>query len=699
MDNGAQRIPVNKSVVNQDVLTPPYGRLRVAIDAPLAASFDYLAPPDATPADIGLRVVVPFGTGRRVGLILAVLSLDADLDPDAPPAAQLKVAETILRDLPPLPTDWVNLCLFAASYYQAAPGEALLQAIPTGLRKPDPTKRRALKHPETIVGRVDARPVLTVGQAAVVDQLSARLEGYSANLLFGVTGSGKTEVYLRLIEVALARDQQVLLLVPEINLTPLLEARVTRRFPDVPVVSLHSEVTEAARARHFAAALNGEARIVIGTRLAVLTPMPELGLIIVDEEHDPAYKQLEGMRYHARDLAVWRARQRGVPIVLGSATPSPESWANVQSGRYQRLDLPERAYADAVLPEITLLDTRRLTLDEGLSATLLEELAQGLAAGEQSLLFINRRGYAPVLTCTACGWISNCRRCAAHRVVHRLDRTLRCHHCGDTSPIPRQCPDCGNADLRPVGRGTQRVEEALQTHFPQARILRVDRDVATTRKQWEALEAQISSQNVDILVGTQMLAKGHDFPALTRVGVVGADAGLFAADWRAPERLFAQLMQVAGRAGRADRPGRVIVQTEHPEHPLYQCLLRHDVPGFLTLELSERQRAGFPPYAAQAIVRAEAKQLETVLAFLQRIRSLIPIDQHPEVFIYDPVPMRMVRLAGRERAQLLVESPSRLALQAFLNDWLPRISQGKGTTRGHAPGGVRWGVEVDPLEC
>src|SRR5574343_424226 len=659
-------------------------RLRVAIDAPIAANFDYLAPPDALPTDVGLRVVVPFGSGRRVGLIMAVLSLEGTADPDAPCIEQLKAAEAILRDLPPLPTDWVNLCLFAASYYQAAPGEALLQAIPTGLRKPDPAKRRL---PKASVAAGVARgvgPALTACQQSALTELHSRLTGYSANLLFGITGSGKTEVYLRLIEAVLAQDRQVLLLVPEINLTPLLEARVAQRFPDVPVVSLHSEVTEAARARHFAAALRGEPRIVIGTRLAVFTPMPALGLIIVDEEHDPAYKQLEGMRYHARDLAVWRAHQRSVPIILGSATPSPESWANVQSGRYQRLDLPERAHAEAVLPQVTLLDTRRLTLDEGLSAQLLDELAQGLAAGEQSLLFINRRGYAPVLTCTACGWVSNCRRC---------------HHCGDASPIPRQCPDCGNADLRPLGRGTQRIEEALQGHFPQARILRVDRDVATTRKQWEALEAQIRSQDVDILVGTQMLAKGHDFPTLTRVAVVGADAGLFAADWRAPERLFAQLMQVAGRAGRADRPGRVIVQTEHPEHPLYQCLLRHDVPGFLTLELSERQRAGFPPYAAQAIVRAEAKQLETVLAFLQRIRSLIPIDQHPEVFIYDPVPMRMVRLAGRERAQLLVESPSRLALQAFLNDWLPRISQGKGTTRGHAPGGVRWGVEVDPLEC
>jgi primosomal protein N' (replication factor Y) len=633
-------------------------------------------------------------------VILAVLPLQgSEIAGDAPDATQLKAAESILRDLPPLPDDWISLCLFAASYYQAAPGEALLQAIPTGLRKPDPVKRRQLKAVSQPERAASSQPLLTAGQSAVLDDLLPRLNGYSANLLFGITGSGKTEVYLRLIEAVLDQGKQVLLLVPEINLTPLLEARVAQRFPGVPVVSLHSEVTEAARARHFAAALTGEAQIVIGTRLAVFTPMPKLGLIIIDEEHDPAYKQLEGMRYHARDLAVWRAHQAGVPVVLGSATPSPESWANVQSGRYKRLDLPERAHADAVLPDITLLDTRRLTLDEGLSAQLLDELAKGLAAKEQSLLFINRRGYAPVLTCTACGWVSNCRRCAAHLVVHSLDRTLRCHHCGDTSPIPRQCPDCGNADLRPLGRGTQRIEEALHKHFPEARILRVDRDVATTRKQWEALEAQIRSQDVDILVGTQMLAKGHDFPALTRVCVVGADAGLFAADWRAPERLFAQLMQVAGRAGRADKPGRVIVQTEHPEHPLYQCLLRHDTPAFLDLELTARQQAGFPPYAAQAIVRAEAKQIDNVLEFLQRIRILVPQEQHPDVFIYDPVPMRMVRLAGRERAQLLLESPSRIALQNFLNQWLPMISAGRGMTRGHAPGGVRWGVEVDPLEC
>lgn len=687
---------MQKPLENQAVLW----RLRVAIDAPLAVNFDYLAPADATPADVGLRVVVPFGTGRRVGVILAVLPLQgSETAGDAPDATQLKAAESILRDLPPLPEDWISLCLFAASYYQAAPGEALLQAIPTGLRKPDPVKRRQLKAVSQPERTASSQPLLTPGQSAVLDDLLPRLNGYSANLLFGITGSGKTEVYLRLIEAVLDQGKQVLLLVPEINLTPLLEARVAQRFPGVPVVSLHSEVTEAARARHFAAALTGEAQIVIGTRLAVFTPMPKLGLIIIDEEHDPAYKQLEGMRYHARDLAVWRAHQAGVPVVLGSATPSPESWANVQSGRYKRLDLPERAHADAVLPDITLLDTRRLTLDEGLSAQLLDELAKGLAAKEQSLLFINRRGYAPVLTCTACGWVSNCRRCAAHLVVHSLDRTLRCHHCGDTSPIPRQCPDCGNADLRPLGRGTQRIEEALHKHFPEARILRVDRDVATTRKQWEALEAQIRSQDVDILVGTQMLAKGHDFPALTRVCVVGADAGLFAADWRAPERLFAQLMQVAGRAGRADKPGRVIVQTEHPEHPLYQCLLRHDTPAFLDLELTARQQAGFPPYAAQAIVRAEAKQIDNVLEFLQRIRTLVPQEQHPDVFIYDPVPMRMVRLAGRERAQLLLESPSRIALQNFLNQWLPMISAGRGMTRGHAPGGVRWGVEVDPLEC
>ena len=688
-------VTARNPLVNPEVVW----RLRVAIDAPLAASFDYLAPADAAASDVGYRVVVPFGSGRRIGLILSVLPLADASDPASPDPKLLKPAEAILRDLPPLPQDWVDLCLFAASYYQAAPGEALLQAIPTGLRKPDPTKRRARRAQTPPTETASSPPILTTSQAAVLSDLLPRLQGYSANLLFGITGSGKTEVYLRLIEAVLAAGQQVLLLVPEINLTPLLESRVAARFPSVPVVSLHSEVTEAARARYFAEALGGDARIVIGTRLAVFTPMPELGLIIVDEEHDPAYKQLEGMRYHARDLAVWRAHQRQIPIVLGSATPSPESWSNVQSRRYRRLDLSERAHADAVLPTISLLDTRRLTLDEGLSPQLLDELAQGLAAGEQSLLFINRRGYAPVLTCTACGWVSNCRRCAAHRVVHRLDRTLRCHHCGDTSPIPRQCPDCGNADLRPLGRGTQRIEEALQQRFPTARILRVDRDVATTRKQWEALEAQIRSRDVDILVGTQMLAKGHDFPALTRVGVVGADAGLFAADWRAPERLFAQLMQVAGRAGRAAQPGRVIVQTEHPEHLLYQCLLKHDVPGFLGHELTERQRAGFPPYAAQAIVRAEAKQLEAVLSFLKGICALVPAEAHPEVFLYDPVPMRMVKLAGRERAQLLVESPSRIALQSFLNDWLPRISGGRGMTRGAAPGGVRWAVEVDPLEC
>lgn len=674
-------------------------RLRVAIDAPLAASFDYLATPEATPADIGYRVIVPFGRGRRVGVILEVLPLAGDDDPATPPVSQLKVAESIQRDLPPFPEDWLSLCHFAASYYQAAPGEALLQAIPSGLRKPDPVKRRATKARDTVEKPSPKVPELTGCQATVLSSLLPQMQGYSANLLFGVTGSGKTEVYLRLIEEVLAKGKQILVLVPEINLTPLIEARIAARFPGVAVVSLHSEVTEAARARNFAAALRGEARIVIGTRLAIFTPLPELGLIIVDEEHDPAYKQLEGMRYHARDLAVWRAHQLALPIVLGSATPSPESWSNVASGRYRRFDLAKRAHADAVLPKITLLDTRRLTLDEGLSQPLLEMLAEGLASGEQSLLFINRRGYAPVLTCTACGWVSNCRRCAAHRVVHRLDRTLRCHHCGDTSPLPRQCPDCGNADLRPLGRGTQRIEEALQKHFPQARILRVDRDVASTRQQWEALEAQICSRDVDILVGTQMLAKGHDFPALTRVGVVGADSGLFAADWRAPERLFAQLMQVAGRAGRAERPGQVIVQTEHPDHPLYQCLLRHDVPGFLTQELRARQQAGFPPFAAQAIVRAEAKQLDTVLDFLKKIRTLVATEAHPEVFLYDPVPMRMVKMAGRERAQLLIESPSRIALQNFLNDWLPRISAGRGMTRGAAPGGVRWAVEVDPLEC
>jgi primosomal protein N' (replication factor Y) len=659
--------------------------IRVAVDVPLASLFDYLAA-DATSADVGLRARVPFGRRVCIGVITAVLD-DAEADVGA---GQLKPAEEILRDLPPLPSDWFRLTQFCAAYYQAPIGETMLQTLPTLLRRLDPPKARPIKT-KVEQGEPPVLPTLTGEQATAVDAILAAGPAFKPWLLHGVTGSGKTEVYLRLVAAMLAAGKQTLLLVPEINLTPQLEERVRRRFPGVPVVGLHSELTEAARARHWKAAFSGEARIVLGTRLAVFTPLPELGMIIVDEEHDGSFKQQDGIRYSARDVAVFRARDLNIPIVLGSATPSLESWANAREfSRYGLLTMADRANAAASLPPLRLVDTRREKLQDGLSQALLTAIEKRLERGEQSLVFLNRRGFAPVLACTSCGWISNCRRCAANLVLHLADRRLRCHHCGFETGVPRACPTCGNQDVLPFGRGTQRLEAFLIERFPEARILRADRDSARSRKQWEALAERIHGGEADILVGTQMLAKGHDFPNLTLVGVVGADSALFAADWRAPERLFAQLMQVGGRAGRAELPGEVIIQTEYPDHPLYAALREHDYPAFAHTQLEERRQAGFPPYAYQAMLRAEGPAMADSLAFLAAAIAGAPASD--AVTLYDAVPMRMARLANLERAQLLIESPSRPALQAFLTAWWPHLDNIK------APSRLRWHLEVDPVE-
>ena len=668
--------------------------VRVALDVPLHRFFDYLAPAGdvLTAADIGLRVRVPFGRQAKIGVVVD-LPEHSDFAPE-----QLKSVEAVLRDLPPLPADWFRLCEFCAAYYQAPLGEVMISTLPAGLRRIDPPKARAARR----VAKTPAKqtpPELTHEQLTALERIAsddAQNGGFRAYLLHGVTGSGKTEVYLRLVERALAAGRQVLLLVPEINLTPQLEARVAARFPDAGLTSLHSELTEAARTRNWRAALDGSARIVLGTRLAIFTPLPDLGLIVVDEEHDASFKQQDGMRYSARDVAVFRARERGIPIVLGSATPSLESWANATDtrtpARYTLLTLHERAVTNARLPAVQRIDTRLEKLQDGLSGVLLRALGQRLERGEQSLVFLNRRGYAPVLTCTACGWISRCQRCAANLVLHLADGRLRCHHCGFECRVPRACPTCGNQDIQPFGRGTQRIEAVLAERFPQARILRVDRDSAKSRKQWEALVEQIHDGAADILVGTQMLAKGHDFPKLTLVGALGADAALFASDWRAPERLFAQLMQVAGRAGRAELPGEVLIQTQFPEHPLYAALVRHDYPAFADAQLKEREQAGFPPYAYQAMLRAEAPQLADSLAFLTTARAWPEASAYADVMLYDPVPMRMARRANFERAQLLIESPSRRALQHFLADWGELLATIK------APSRLRWHLEVDPLE-
>ncbi|MBP9712085.1 MAG: primosomal protein N' [Sterolibacterium sp.] len=660
--------------------------LRVALDVPLPRLFDYLcADAQVTEMDVGRCVRVPFGRGEKTGVIVELAERSEQ------PLEKLRPAGDILRELPPLPADWLALTHFCSRYYHHPLGEVMVLALPPYLRRGKlPMARKEKPAPAT---SAPVLPRLLDEQAQAVATIAACQGRYAAFLLHGITGSGKTEVYLRLIAETLARGQQALMLVPEIALTPQLEGRVAARFPAARIVSAHSGLAEAARARGFIAALEGRVDILLGTRLAVFTPMPRLGLIVVDEEHETSFKQQDGLRYSARDVAVWRAHQRGVPIVLGSATPSLETFhhARPDGGRYTRLTLSRRAVAETP-PQVRCVDTRREKLQEGMSAELLEAVALRLARGEQSLLFLNRRGYAPVLACPSCGWVSRCRCCAANLVVHRADQRLRCHHCGMEAGIPRHCPDCGNLDIQAFGRGTQRLEESLVLRFPEARILRVDRDSANSPAKWQTLLETIHEGRADVLVGTQMLAKGHDFPRLTLVGVVGADAALFAADFRAPERLFGQLMQVGGRSGRATLPGEVLIQTEYPHHPLYQALVAHDYDRFAASQLEERRSAGFPPFAFQALLRAEARQLDTALAFLQEAAGAARALPLEGVSLYDPVPMRLYRVMALERTQLLVESPSRPALQAFLVLWMAQLYALK------VPRDLRWHLDVDPLE-
>jgi primosomal protein N' (replication factor Y) len=689
--------------------------VRVALDLPLPRLFDYLAP-DAGKSDIGRRATVPFGSGLRTGVIVGLATTSDQ------PGARLKEVVAILRDMPALPAEWLALCEFCARYYQTPLGEVTSFALPPMLRrgklprmklqpgevsekahararKPAASANAVPSAPsarDTVPGAgaggitpVPVLPQLLAAQQAAVTAIVDHA-GFHVMLLHGVTGSGKTEVYLRAIDAVLARGGQALMLVPEIALTPQLEGRVAARFPAAHVVCANSGMGDAARARGFLEALAGRAQIVLGTRLSVFMPLPRLQLIIVDEEHDASFKQQEGLRYSARDVAIWRAHQLNIPIVLGSATPSLETFHHASTGRFQLLELPERAVAEA-MPVVRIIDTRREKLQEGLSAALLAGLQSRLERGEQSLVFLNRRGYAPVLACPPCGWISRCQRCAANLVLHLADQRLRCHHCGFEARVPRACPDCGNVDLLPFGRGTQRLEAMLVERFPSARVLRIDRDSASTPKKWQALLATIHAGEADILVGTQMLAKGHDFPLLTLVGAVGADAALFAADFRAPERLFAQLMQVGGRSGRADLPGEVLIQTEYPDHPLYRALIDHDYARFAQSQLGERRIAGFPPFSFQAMLRAEARTMEHALAFLATARATAEA-LADGVTLYDPVPMRLQRLMTLERGQLLVESLSRPALQTFLAAWMEKLYAQK------MPAGLRWHLDVDPLE-
>jgi len=668
--------------------------LTIALDTPLDRLFDYRWEPvaDEVLPQVGQIALVPFGRQEIAGLILAVGS-QTEVAAD-----KIKSVLAVRHQCPALDSRWIDLCRFAADYYQRPLGEVAIPALPKNLRVPKATSLdRNLKKLAKLAPAQDASavqvPALNTQQQIAVDTISAT-SAFCAYLLHGVTGSGKTEVYLQTAARVLARSEQtqVLILVPEINLTPQLEGNIRNRFPGLQIATLHSGMAEGERLLHWLAAHTGQARIILGTRLAILSSLPHLKLIVIDEEHDPSYKQQEGLRYSARDLAVWRAHQLGIPVVLGSATPSLETWQHAKAGRYQKLELSERAVQAAVLPIVKIINTEREKPSEGLTQRLVSAIRQRLEKGEQSLLFLNRRGYAPVIHCDACGWISNCTRCTAHLVMHKLDKKLRCHHCGLEQRIPRACPTCGNIDLQPLGRGTQRLEEGLQVLFPEARVFRIDADSTRLKGSAEAAFDTVHRGEVDILIGTQMVAKGHDFKNLTLVAALNPDSALFSQDFRASERLFAQLMQVAGRAGRAAQKeggnaSEVLIQTRYPDHPLYHALMAHNYQGFADDLLEERQQAAMPPFIYQALLRAEAKELETAILFLKDAANCTP---HHGITINDPIPMTMTRVHNVDRAQLLVESTSRPALQAFLKEWITELRALKSR--------VKWGVEIDPVD-
>lgn len=534
--------------------------------------------------------------------------------------------------------------------------------------------------------------VLNADQQKASDEIQTALGRFRPFLLYGITGSGKTEVYFDAMAKVLAQGRQVLFLLPEINLTPQLLKRVENRFADVPTAVLHSQMAAGRRTQDYLRAMLGQAKLVIGTRLAVFTPMDDVGLIVVDEEHDGSFKQDNELRYHARDLAVWRAKQSGCPVVLGSATPSLESWHKAQSGAYRLLQLTERAHTAAQLPQVDILNVGRLKLDNGFSPQALQLLKQNFEAGGMSLVYLNRRGFAPALFCGDCGHTFGCPNCSAKMVLHQRARQLRCHHCDHREPVPFKCPDCGNQDLTAVGHGTQRVEETLRAFLPKAAVVRVDRDSTAHKNDWADLYRRIADNEIDILVGTQMLAKGHDFARLNLVIVLNADGSLYSADFRAPERLFAELMQVSGRAGRADKPGKVLIQTQLPEHPVFTAVKAQNYAVFAENELNERQMFAMPPFGFQTAVRADAPRVADAMEFLNAAKETLAPLLPESVSQFGAAPMLMVRLAERERAQIFIESPSRQDLHRAVSLWVQVLQQNRD-------GKIRWSVDVDPQEA
>lgn len=718
---------------------------RIAVNVPLSDGL--LTYSHSEPLSPGMRVLVPFRNKTVVGIVW-----ETDIAPDMDTARILSV-QTAFVEEKPLPQSWRDLLAFTSRYYHYPTGQAVFAALPQGLKEtravempqpplfyalneagraqtPPPARfnkkaalwdallsggmtMAALKQVNAQAAKLiedwaeqdwiemteASKPILrssefqlNADQQKASDEIQTAFGKFQPFLLYGITGSGKTEVYFDAMAKVLAQGRQVLFLLPEINLTPQLLKRVENRFADVPTAVLHSQMAAGKRTQDYLRAMLGQAKLVIGTRLAVFTPLPDVGLIVVDEEHDGSFKQDNELRYHARDLAVWRAKQSGCPIILGSATPSLESWHKAQSGAYRLLQLTERAHAAAQLPQVDILNVGRLKLDNGFSPQALQLLKQNFEAGGMSLVYLNRRGFAPALFCGDCGHTFGCPNCSAKMVLHQRARQLRCHHCDHREPIPYKCPDCGNQDLTAVGHGTQRVEETLRAFLPKAAVVRVDRDSTTHKNDWADLYRRIADNEIDILVGTQMLAKGHDFARLNLVIVLNADGSLYSADFRAPERLFAELMQVSGRAGRADKPGKVLIQTQLPEHPVFAAAKAQDYAVFAENELNERQMFSMPPFGFQTAVRADAPRVADAMEFLNAAKETLAPLLPESVSQFGAAPMLMVRLAERERAQIFLESTSRQDLHRAVSLWVQVLQQ-------NHDGKIRWSVDVDVQEA
>ena len=718
---------------------------RIAVNVPLSDGL--LTYSHSEPLPQGTRVLVPFRNKTVVGIVW-----ETDIAPDMD-AVRILSIQTTFSDEPPLPESWRDLLSFTSRYYHYPTGQAVFAALPQGLKEtravempqpplfyalneagraqtPPPARfnKKAALWDALLSGGMTmaalkqvnaqavkliedwaeqgwietteaAKPVLrssefqlNADQQKASDEIQTTFGSFRPFLLYGITGSGKTEVYFDAMAKVLAQGRQVLFLLPEINLTPQLLKRVEDRFADVPTAVLHSQMAAGRRTQDYLRAMLGQAKLVIGTRLAVFTPMDDVGLIVVDEEHDGSFKQDNELRYHARDLAVWRAKQSGCPVVLGSATPSLESWHKAQSGAYRLLQLTERAHTAAQLSQVDILNVGRLKLDNGFSPQALQLLKQNFEAGGMSLVYLNRRGFAPALFCGDCGHTFGCPNCSAKMVLHQRARQLRCHHCDHREPIPFKCPDCGNQDLTAVGHGTQRVEETLRAFLPKAAVVRVDRDSTAHKNDWADLYRRIADNEIDILVGTQMLAKGHDFARLNLVIVLNADGSLYSADFRAPERLFAELMQVSGRAGRADKPGKVLIQTQLPEHPVFAAVKAQDYAVFAENELNERQMFAMPPFGFQTAVRADAPRVADAMEFLNAAKETLAPLLPESVSQFGAAPMLMVRLAERERAQIFLESTSRQDLHRAVSLWVQVLQQNRD-------GKIRWSVDVDAQEA